>query len=168
MKDFNKIYTQRQRWQRGELEVFHMFFKDNMSIEGLYFPLMAFLIVVGLFLSYGTFYDRIIDREQSTNGLWYMFLHIFIIFGLNNITTALEFMQNDKMELMSKMGFLIGSFLLYYIFLFMTRKFAKKSCRPPISFYLKMAGIGISFIALMLIFRENMQINILISVSTFE
>ena len=140
------------------------YFKDNMSIEGLYFPLMAFLIVVGLFLSYGTFYDRIIDREQSTNGLWYMFLHIFIIFGLNNITTALEFMQNDKMELMSKMGFLIGSFLLYYIFLFMTRKFAKKSCRPPISFYLKMAGIGISFIALMLIFRENMQINILISV----
>ena len=27
--DFNKLYTQRQRWQRGELEVSHMFLKNN-------------------------------------------------------------------------------------------------------------------------------------------
>ena len=27
--DFNKYYTQRQRWQIGELEVFNMFFKDK-------------------------------------------------------------------------------------------------------------------------------------------
>lgn len=29
--DFNKLYTQRQRWQRGEIEVSHMFFKDKLK-----------------------------------------------------------------------------------------------------------------------------------------
>jgi len=46
IEDFNKIYTQRQRWQRGELEVFHMFFKDNMSItKGFFSNFMIRLIV---------------------------------------------------------------------------------------------------------------------------
>lgn len=30
--DLNKLYTQRQRWQIGELEVFHMFFKKKMHL----------------------------------------------------------------------------------------------------------------------------------------
>ncbi|MCR3760336.1 putative glycosyltransferase, exosortase G system-associated [Clostridium felsineum] len=29
--NLNKLYTQRQRWQRGEIEVSHMFFKDKMK-----------------------------------------------------------------------------------------------------------------------------------------
>lgn len=29
--DFNKLYTQRQRWQRGEMEVSHMFLKNKIS-----------------------------------------------------------------------------------------------------------------------------------------
>lgn len=29
--DFNKFYTQRQRWQIGELEVFHMFYKNRLK-----------------------------------------------------------------------------------------------------------------------------------------
>ena len=33
--DFNKLYTQRQRWQRGEIEVVHMFFlKELQSMKG--------------------------------------------------------------------------------------------------------------------------------------
>lgn len=30
--DFNKMYTQRQRWQRGELEVYHIFLKEKMEM----------------------------------------------------------------------------------------------------------------------------------------
>ena len=30
--DLNKLYTQRQRWQIGELEVFSMFYKNNLSL----------------------------------------------------------------------------------------------------------------------------------------
>ena len=31
----------------------------------IYFSLMAFLIVAGLFLSYGLFYDHLLDRERG-------------------------------------------------------------------------------------------------------
>ncbi len=31
IEDLNKFYTQRQRWQIGELEVFHMFYKHNLK-----------------------------------------------------------------------------------------------------------------------------------------
>jgi putative glycosyltransferase (exosortase G-associated) len=33
--DMDKLYTQRQRWQIGELEVFHMFFKNNLKMFAL-------------------------------------------------------------------------------------------------------------------------------------
>ncbi len=46
IEDLNKMYTQRQRWQRGELEVFHMFFKDNMNLtKGFFSNFMIRLIV---------------------------------------------------------------------------------------------------------------------------
>lgn len=139
------------------------YFEGGFDLNSVYFSLMAFLIVVGLFLSYGTFYDRIIDRERQSDGLWYMLFHIFIIFALNNITTSLEFMREEDIELLPKLGFLIGSFMTYYVFLFLTKRYAKKSCVPTAAFYLKMAGLAVSFIALMLIFRNNMQLNIAIS-----
>ena len=136
------------------------YFNGEISFNFVYFALSAFLIVVGLFLSYGTFYDRIIDREQENNGLWYMLIHIFIIFAMNNITTSLEFMQDVEIELMPKLGFLIGSFLIFFIFLFMLLGFAKLTCRPPLKFYLKFTLLSVGFIALMLLFRENMRVNI--------
>ena len=139
------------------------YFDGELSLRRIYFSLMAFLIVVGLFLSYGTFYDHIIDRERDNNGLGYMLLHIFIIFGLNNITSALEFMQNEKVELMPKMIFLISSFLTYFVFLLLTRRYAKRSCTPPPSFYIKLAASTVSFIVLMIVFRGNMLVNIAVS-----
>lgn len=36
IEDLNKLYTQRQRWQRGEIEVAHMFMNKNLrAIKGL-------------------------------------------------------------------------------------------------------------------------------------
>ena len=85
------------------------YFNGEFTFSSIYFALMAFLIVVGLFLSYGTVYDKIIDRERKDNGLLYMFLHVFMIFGLNNITNSLEFMREEEMQLIPK----ILSFLIY-------------------------------------------------------
>ena len=140
------------------------YFHGDISFNLIFFAFMAFLIVVGLFLSYGTFYDKIIDREQETNGLLYMFFHVFIIFGINNITASLEFMRDAEMSLVPKIIFLISSFLIFYVFLFMTRKYAKKTCKTSLKFYLKLAGIALGFITLMIIFRENMYVNISVSV----
>ena len=36
IEDMNKLYTQRQRWQRGSLEVSSMFLKDRMKLRKMF------------------------------------------------------------------------------------------------------------------------------------
>ena len=141
------------------------YFEGEFSLRNTYFALMAFLIVVGLFLSYGVFYDHIIDREKQTSGLGYMLLHIFIIFTMNNITNGLEFMREEEIRLMPKLLFLTGSFFLFFAFLFaLGNRHAKARCSKYYRFCLNAVAIGISFIALMLLLRANMMLNIALTV----
>ena len=142
------------------------YFEGVFSLRNTYFALMAFLIVVGLFLSYGMFYDHIIDREKQTNGLGYMLLHIFIVFAMNNITNGLEFMREEEISLLPKLLFLIGSFLLFFVFLFaLGNRHAKAKCRKYYLFCLKAAAAGVVFVTLMLLLRTNMMINIALTVA---
>lgn len=130
----------------------------------IYFSLMAFLIVVGLFLSYGFVYDHLIDREGDYSGMSYMLIHIFIVFSLNNITVSLEFMREEEVALMPKILFLIGSLVLYFAFLMMLKGHAKHSCRPTKAFLLGTSVSTVLFIILMVVLREKMFTNILVSV----
>ena len=141
------------------------YFDGDFSLRNTYFALMAFLIVVGLFLSYGVFYDRIIDREKRTNGLGYMLLHIFIIFAMNNITNGLEFMREEELSLVPKMAFLVSSFLLFFVFLFaLGNRHAKARCSGYGRFCLRAAAAGAVFTAAMFLLRENMTVNIALTV----
>ena len=142
------------------------YFEEGFSVNGVYFALMAFLIVVGLFLSYGMFYDHIIDREKKTNGLSYMLLHIFLVFALNNITNGLEFMREEEISLIPKILFLIGSMVLFFICLLrLGSRHAKAGCSRYHLLYLKTGALSAAFIVLMLLLRENMKINIFVTVA---
>ena len=134
------------------------------SLNTVYFSLMAFLIVVGLFLSYGYMYDHIIDREGNGDGMLYMIIHIFIIFAMNNITASLEFMREEEIDLLPKMLFLVLSLVAYFSFLLLLKDNAKYRCRPTKPFMLKAGTATAVFIVLMVLLRENMAVNILISV----
>ncbi|MBR6950601.1 MAG: low temperature requirement protein A [Oscillospiraceae bacterium] len=137
------------------------YFEDGFSPRGTYFALMAFLIVVGLFLSYGVFYDRIIDREKKTSGLGYMLLHIFLIFAMNNITSGLEFMREERIDLTPKVLFMIGSFLLFFGFLFaLGSRHARVRCRNYGRLCAKAGMAGAAFAALMILLRTDMTANI--------
>ena len=141
------------------------YFEGAFSVRSTYFALMAFLIVVGLFLSYGIFYDYIIDRDRKTNGLSYMLLHIFIIFALNNITNGLEFMREEELRLLPKELFLIVSLLLYFGCLFaLGNYYAKTKCSHYHLLCLKAGAAGAVFVLLMMLFREEMRVNIWITV----
>ena len=140
------------------------YFEGGATLNSIYFSVMGFLIVVGLFLSYGTLYDHIIDREMTTRGTGYMMIHVFMIFGLNNITTALELMREEDVELLPKTLFLIGSFLIYYIFLFLTERYAKERMHFDRKLRLALAGFAIGFVGLMLLFMNQMYVNIAITV----
>ncbi|MBQ8920709.1 MAG: low temperature requirement protein A [Oscillospiraceae bacterium] len=140
------------------------YFTGDMQLSGLYFSAMAFLIVVGLFLSYGTLYNKIINREAVTNGTGYMMIHVFLIFALNNISVSLEFMHDAAVDNLQKTIFLVGSFLLYFSFMFMTMKYARKKCALRKGFVTVLCAAGVCFAALMLIFRRMMYVNIAITV----
>ena len=140
------------------------YFTGETSASGIYFSTMAFIIVVGLFLSYGTLYNKIIDREKQTNGTGYMMIHVFMIFALNNISVALEFMRDEEVNLLQKTVLLTSSFVMYFAFMFMTAGYAKMRCGFNLKFIIVLLCIAASFIALMLIFREMMYVNIAITV----
>ena len=129
----------------------------------IYFSLMAFLIVVGLFLSYEVIYDKLLDRGKEDNGLIYMLIHIFIIFGLNNITASLEFMREEEVALLPKIILITSAIIAYYAFLFCTGKYAKKKCGMDLPFMLKMLVLAAAFAVLMIVFRENMRLNIFVT-----
>ena len=130
----------------------------------IYFSLMAFLIVAGLFLSYGFVYDNLIDREGNFTGMLYMIIHIFIIFALNNITVSLEFMREEEIDLIPKMIFLVVSLILYFVFLLSLKGHAKYNCKPTRGFIISNCTAVALFIILMIVFRENMAVNIFVSV----
>lgn len=130
----------------------------------IYFSLMAFLIVVGLFLSYEVIYDKLLDRDKEDNGLLYMLIHIFIIFGLNNITVSLEFMREEEVAVRPKMIFLVASMVVYYAFLFALGRYAKKRCHIDFHFMQRLWLITLGFVLMMMVFMNQPQAHILITV----
>ena len=140
------------------------YFDGDFTPGSVYFSSMCFLIVVGLFLCYELLYDRIIDRERRTIGINYMIIHIALIFAMNNITTSLEFMRDTEVELWPKTLFLVGSFVLYFISLFALQLYAKNGLRLCPRYVGPIIVLTLGFIALMILLRENMTANILVSV----
>lgn len=101
------------------------YFSGGISVRSVYFSLMGFLIVVGLFVSYGFVYDHILDRDRITTGTGFMLLHIFLIAALNNITVAMEFMQEAVVAEVPKNTYMVAALLVYFFFLFMLEKYAR-------------------------------------------
>lgn len=131
-----------------------------MNFDNIYFSVMAFMIVVGLFLSYGSFYNKILDTEIITNGTEYMMIHIFLVFALNNISISLEFMHNSSVNVLPKISFLVVSFILFFLCMFFTIKFAKQKCKINKRLVIVTALFSVSFIFLMMMLRNQMYVNI--------
>ena len=111
------------------------YFTGGFSLSSVYYSLFAFLIVVGLFLSYGYLYNHVIDRERVTTGTIYMLIHIGLIFALSNITIGLAFMREHAVDANRKTIYLIIAFVGYFVFMFLIGGFAKESYRAGRAFH---------------------------------
>lgn len=131
----------------------------------IYFSLMGFLIVAGLFFSYEILYDYLIDRERPDTGMVYMIIHIFIIYALNNITVSLDFMRESGVALLPKTLLITASIAGYFVCLFLTRGYAKLECEPSPAFILKMFAMMAAFAVLMIVTRENGYLSIFVTVA---
>lgn len=140
------------------------YFTGGFSWNTVYFSLMAFLIVVGLFLSYGYFYDNILDRERDNMESGYMILHIVLIFAMNNITVALEFMREPEVGLIAKNIFIVASFLLYYLFLMLIGHYAREDRKANGKSIARLVCITVLFVGLMAVCYRNSWLSIAASV----
>lgn len=137
----------------------------SFDLSIIYFSLTCFLIVAGLFVSYEIIYDHLLDREKEDGGMLYMIIHIFIIFALGCITVALEFMREEEVHLLPKMIFITAAIIAYYVFLFCMAPYAKRICSFDAAFILKLVAVTAVFAVLMMVFRENMRVNIFVTVA---
>ena len=141
------------------------YFEGGFALRSIYFSLMGFLIVVGLFASYGFMYDHLLDRHRKTTGTGYMLLHIFLIAALNNITVAMEFMQEAQVAVVPKHIFLVASLLVYFFFLFLTEIYAKVRLEQNRHFLALLIVIFALFILLMAVLYRNAAASIGLTVA---
>ena len=141
------------------------YFGGGFRLRSVYFSLMAFLIVVGLFVSYGFMYDHLLDRHRKTTGTGYMLLHIFLIAALNNITVALEFMQEPAVAVVPKHVFLVVSLLVYFGFLFLTEFYAKVRLEKNRLFLALLLAVIALFVVLMAVLYRNAAASIGLTVA---
>lgn len=140
------------------------YFGGEVNLFRIYLSTCAFLIVVGLFMSYGFLYDHLLDREMSISGNGFMIIHIFIIFALSNITMSLEFMPEEAIALIPKTIYLVVSFLVYYIFIFLLVPYTKGFNGRYLCF--KWFGLTlIIFAVLTLLLYKRAEISIAITVA---
>ena len=140
------------------------YFAGDVNLSTIYFSLMAFLIVAGMFLTYGLLYDKVIDREREHLEMWYIMIHIGLIIALINITMALEYMREPEVSAVAKNVFLTVSFLLFYLFMFLLGFYAKFGYRAGTKFFLVQALMGLVFAALMAATYRNGYLSIAVTV----
>lgn len=142
------------------------FFKgagQGMNMPMIYYSVFAFLIPVGLFLSYEIIYEHLVDREGSYNGLMYMCIHIFILFALNNITASIHFMLNQEVSDLPKVMFLAVSVVGYFLFLFLLRGHFRIRYRKDRKVLRGLIILSVTFLVVMGLLHSCMQWNILIT-----
>lgn len=140
------------------------YFEGGFTLRNFFFSACAFLIVVGLFMSYGFMYDRLLDREMSISGNNYMLIHIFIIFALSSLTVALGFMREPAIALIPKTAYLIASFAVYYVFIFALAPFLK-GYSGDLKWFRSFAIVLALFIVLMAALYRHPGISIVLSVA---
>lgn len=141
------------------------YFAGAVTLRSIYFSLMGFLIVVGLFIIYGYYYDHLIDHELRTTGIAYMLLHIVLITAMNHITVGLELMHEEHADTFFKTMMITISFIVYFGSLFVLMRFARKCLRPDREYAAVFWAMSLMFALAMIVFHLYPVINIAITVT---
>ena len=84
---------------------------------------------------------------------------------MNNITNGLEFMRMEEIRVVPKLLFLIGSYVIFFGFLFAVGgRYSKAKHSHYPRFCFTVAAIAVVISALIILFRNNMVVNIALSV----
>lgn len=131
------------------------YFEDPFTFRSFLFSIMIFVIVAGLFLSYGFLYNNIVDRQMITTGTAYMLLHVFLLLSLCNLTAAFVYMRNPEVADIPKNILLVASFLGYFFFLLMLGHFSKEGESLRKNTVIMLVLIAVLFVVVMIFGYKN-------------
>ena len=93
--------------------------------SSLMFPLLVFLLVVGLFLIYIFEHDNMLDQEAETDGMSYMTFTCWLIIVIGNLTVALKYMPDEAVDFLAKNVYLTTFLVLYLLTSFFISRYNK-------------------------------------------
>lgn len=108
--------------------------------ESVFFNISAFMIAAGMFLSYGFYYDNVLEHHRKASGLGILMLHIPMVLAINSTTIALELFAEKEEYSAMKPVFLLLALLLYYVLLLGMNRYGKIKGFAD-AFYLLLTGL---------------------------
>lgn len=135
------------------------YFEDGFTPLTIYLSASVFTIAIGMLLAYGYLYNRILDKQRMGDGSLYMFLHIFLLVAINDVTIGIEVMREENSNTSLTLLFLVVSFLAYYSILLLIAHKAGRYYLPKYSSWLPFGIISAVFVVFMILFSDNAHIN---------
>lgn len=129
--DMAKLYTQRQRWQVGELEVFHMFYSDRLKITNVFRDIDFRILLFDHTFAFPRliWYFALIALSLLNYSFKTVMTALLLIYALYVLTTFLYYLnvcmflkqfKEDRKYYMSKILY-IFLYPLYNLFTFLLR-----------------------------------------------
>lgn len=129
------------------------FFETGKNVS---LNIISFLIVIGMFLSYGFFNDNVLDHHKKTSGLGFLAIHVVMILAINSTTIALELLARPLVPLFPKTMWMATMLFAYYLCLLATERYAKEHLRTNrIKFIAYVLAILLAYLGLMRIAGHN-------------
>lgn len=107
----------------GEMVVAVSAYMDDYS--SLWYPVLVFALMVGLFLIYIYEHDNMIDHHKDTDGMDYLAMTGLVILILGNVVVALEYMPMDEVAFVPKSIYIMVTLVLYLLSSFMLGRYNK-------------------------------------------
>lgn len=135
----------------GEMVVsISSYFKETFTPQMAYFSLTSFLMTIGLFMSYGYLYNRVMDRCKQTYGKLYLLLHVIIVLALSNVSVSLEHMRSLEIDSFQNAVFISASLIAYYFGLWLVARTTEPVRDSALPFLMPALIISAIFFAVIL------------------
>ena len=95
------------------------------GFASIWYSILVFALVVGLFLIYIFERDHMTDHHKNTNGMVYLTITGWIILVIGNITVGLEYMPMEEVDMGQKSAYLAAGLVLYLLTSFLLGHFNK-------------------------------------------
>ena len=124
---------------------------ENFSI----YSVLYFIIMLSLFLFYFVQFDHAIDEESNQKGLFLIYSHYPIFFGLLMMTVSMSFLLNPEVNLLFATSFFYIGIGLFQAAVLANGPYNKNYLRYPRSYYCVQATLYLAALILSLLFASN-------------